>query len=85
MTDIITSIARQESALARILNAEAENMQKVIDMDKISKEELVCVNKSIELMIDAITRLEMILQAKLEIVAPQSRCIEKCPHNECER
>lgn len=78
ITDIITSVALQESALSHILNAESEKMQKIIGMENITREQLLCVNKSAELMIDVIARLEMILQAKLETVVTPNPCIANC-------
>lgn len=78
VTDIITSVALQESALSHILNAEGEKMQKVIGMENVTREELMCLNKSAELMVDLISRLEMILQAKLETVLSPSPCTGRC-------
>lgn len=74
VTNIITSVALQESALSHILNAEGEKMQEIIGMENITGDQLLCLNKSAELMINVITRLEMILQSKLEIVLPPSMC-----------
>lgn len=73
-TDIITSVALQESALSHILNAEGEKMQRVIEMENVTREELLCLNKSAELMVDVIARLEMILYAKLETVLLSNFC-----------
>lgn len=70
ITDLIESIAMQESALAHIVNAEGEKMQEIIGMKNVTREQLLKMNKSAELMVNVITRLEMILQAKLEIVLP---------------
>lgn len=81
VTDIITSVALQESALSHILNAEGEKMQKIIEMNHVTREELLCLNKSVELMVDAITRLEMILQAKLEVVLSPGLCVGQCIRN----
>lgn len=78
VTDIITSVALQESALSHILNAEGEKMQTVIGMEDITREELLCLNKSVELMVDVIARLEMILQAKLETVLFSGNGIGRC-------
>lgn len=74
VTDLITSVALQESALSHILNAEGEKMQRIIDMENVTREELLRLNKSAELMIDTISRLEMILQAKLETVLTPGLC-----------
>lgn len=70
ITDIIESIALQETALSHILNAEGEKMQAVIAMEDISAAELLELNRSVELLVGAVTRLEIILQSKLELVEP---------------
>ncbi|MCL2703097.1 MAG: hypothetical protein FWE91_05775 [Defluviitaleaceae bacterium] len=67
ITDIIQSVALQEAALAHILNAEGEKMQAIIGMEDVTPAQLLKLNKSVEQMLNAITRLEMMLQAKLEL------------------
>ena len=67
VTDLIQSVALQEAALSHILNAEGEKMQAIIKMEDVTTEELLKLNKSVERMINSITRLEMMLQAKLEL------------------
>ncbi len=65
ITDLIQSVALEETALSHILNAEGEKIQKVVAMDDATPEMLLATNKSVESMVNAITRLEMILQSKL--------------------
>lgn len=65
ITDIIQSVALEETALSHILNAEGEKIQKVVAMPDVTPEVLLATNKSVESMVNAITRLEMILQSKL--------------------
>ena len=77
VTDIITSVALLESALSHILNAEGEKMQRIIGMEEVTGEELLCLNRSTELMVDVIARFEMILQAKIETVLPPVSCVER--------
>lgn len=79
VTDLIESIALQETALSHIINAEGEKMQAIICMKEVSTHQLLTLNCSVEQMINAITRLEMILQSKLELVQP---CDFLC-ENEC--
>ncbi|MGI6070024.1 MAG: hypothetical protein ACOYBE_06310 [Blautia sp.] len=76
VTDVITSVALLESALSHILNAEGEKMERIMEMENVTETELLCMNRSSEFMIDVITRLEMILQAKLETVLLQSPCTQ---------
>lgn len=68
ITDLIESIAMQERALSHILNAESEKMQTVINMEEVSAQQLLQLNRSVEHMINTATRLETILQTKLELV-----------------
>lgn len=71
--DLITSVAMQETALSHILNAEGEKMQAIIDMEGTTPDELLKMNRSAEMLVSAVTRLEMILQAKVEL-AGSSLC-----------
>lgn len=65
ITDIIESVALEQTALSHILNAEGEKLQAVIAMEDVTNEDLLEVNKSVKGMVESITRLEMLLQAKL--------------------
>lgn len=67
ITDIIQSVALQETALSHILNAEGEKIQKMVAMEDVSAEVLLATNKSVESMVNAVSRLEMILHSKLAI------------------
>ena len=75
VTDIIQSVALQEAALAHILNAEGEKMQAFLGTlegatplnPPPTPEELFEMNKSVLQLVNAITRLEMTLQSKLEL------------------
>ena len=62
ITDLLESVAMQESSLSHILNAEGEKMEAILSADGTSTDELLRMNKSAELMIGAVTRLELILQ-----------------------
>lgn len=74
-----------ETALSHILNAEGEKIQKAVGTLNsgygkphpglaCSTEELICIDKSVEEVIRAITILESILQKKLNDALK-----EKCP------
>lgn len=67
ITDILESVALQETALSHILNAEGEKIQKMVAIPNVTPEELLAANKSVESMVGAVSRLEMILQSKLSI------------------
>ena len=68
ITDIIESVALEETALSHILNAEGEKIQKMVAMDDVTPEVLLATNKSVESMVNAVSRPEMILQSKLSKV-----------------
>ncbi|MEM1483323.1 hypothetical protein V6615_00435 [Oscillospiraceae bacterium PP1C4] len=67
ITDIIESVALEQTALSHILNAEGEKIQKVVAIVSATPDQLLAVNKSVKSMVNAITRLEMVLQSKLEM------------------
>lgn len=65
--DLIESIALVESALAHILNAEGEKLQKAVSL-ACSVEELLKINRSVRSTLIHATFLEQTLFAKLETV-----------------
>ena len=74
IADLIESVALQETGLSHILNAEGEKIQAFTAMPCICPEQLLAVNKSVQDTINAITRLEMVLQSKLEMFATHGCC-----------
>lgn len=78
ITEIIESVAKEQAALARILSEEGEKLHKVNNLSHVSPEELLKVNESVRATINSIARLELILQAKLELF---DDCLCKCPHD----
>ena len=67
VTDLIESIALEETALSHILNAEGEKIQKALAMD-VSLEEIMNVNDTVMSMVASINDLEHTLRDKLEDV-----------------
>ena len=67
ITDLIQSVALEETALSHILNAEGEKIQKMVALPDVTPEVLLATNKSVESMVNAVSRLEMILQSKLSV------------------
>ena len=65
ITDLIQSVALEETALSHILNAEGEKIQKMVALPDVTPDVLLATNKSVESMVNAVARLEMILQSKL--------------------
>lgn len=71
--DIMESIALIEAALAHILNAEGEKLQKILqETDDIEK--ILCVNHEIDKTIVQITHLEHVLHAKLTAIIDCRPC-----------
>lgn len=65
--NIIESVAMEESAFAHIINAESEKIMAVVENGNATPEDLLAINDSVKKAISSITRLEMQLQAKLEM------------------
>lgn len=66
ITDLVESVALEQTALSHILNAEGEKIQAIVAA-ATTAEEMIEVNTSVENMVKSITRLEMVLQGKLEL------------------
>lgn len=77
VNDIIASVALQQTGLSHILNAEGEKIQAALTFAKDTNE-LLKVNDSVKSMVNSITRLETVLQGKLELF---NNCI--CEGCEC--
>ena len=67
INDLIESVALEQAGLSRILNAEGEKIQRVVNGGGTFAEAMA-VNCSVQEMIGEITRLEFILQRKLNLV-----------------
>jgi hypothetical protein len=77
ITDIIESVALEQAAISHILNAEGEKIQKAVCF-ACNVEQMIQVNRSVKSMVNAITRLEIVLQAKLDM-------FQDCLCRECMR
>jgi len=62
---IVESIALQETALAHILDAEANKINKVLGMEGASAEDIIAINQSVIGVLEAVDSLEGALVAKL--------------------
>lgn len=76
LTAILQSIALQEAALAHILNAEGEKIQKAVCNAKCI-EELLAVNESVALTVERIAGLENALRDKTVAVLEELCDIRK--------
>ena len=78
MTDFVESIALEQKALAHILNAEGDKIQKIVSLSltTVDVPKMLVANKSVKHMVNSITRLEVLLQTKLELLS-DCLCEEK--------
>lgn len=75
VTDIIESVALEQTALSHILNAEGEKLQKAVSLSDVDPAQLLQFNKSVEQMVRTVAQLEMLLQSKLQLF---SNCLCTC-------
>lgn len=68
VTDLIESIALEETALSHILNAEGEKLQRVIGFEGVDFCQLMEVNESVSNMVAVVSGLEQTLKDKLEFI-----------------
>ncbi|MFI3231088.1 MAG: SdrD B-like domain-containing protein [bacterium] len=78
ITDLVESVALEQTAISHIINAEGEKIQKALELE-VTNEELLEVNDSVSRMLKSLTRLELALQTKLSMVPIKG--IE-CPYND---
>lgn len=69
ITDLIESIALEETALSHILNAEGEKLQRVIGFECVDFCQLMEVNESVANMVAVVSGLEQALKDKLEFIS----------------
>ena len=69
VTDLIESIALEETALSHILNAEGEKLQRVIGLEDVDFCQLMEVNESVANMVGVGSSLELVLKEKLEFIS----------------
>lgn len=78
ITELIEAVAEQQEALALILEAEHKKIEKTIELCKTDVDDLVRIDKSVERVIAAVTRMELALQLKLDLFRD---CL--CPDTPC--
>ena len=69
VTDLLESIALEETALSHMPNAEGEKLQTLLAQEPAECCRIVEVNESVVNMVSAVSNLELILKDKLELVA----------------
>ena len=78
ISELIESVAEEQEALARILEAEHKKIEKAADLCNADVGDLVRIDKSVERVLAAVTRLELALQLKLDLFRD---CL--CPDTPC--
>ena len=78
ITELIKSVAEEQEALARILEAEHKKIEKATELCKVDVDDLVEIDESVERVLAAVTRLELALQLKLDLF---HSCL--CPDGAC--
>lgn len=76
ISNIIDSVAQEQAALSNILEAEGDKLKKLICNPCVCPEILLAANRSVEKTIKAVSRLETVLQSKLELF---DDCLCPCP------
>lgn len=80
LTLLLASIALEEMGLAHILNAEAEKLQHVLQDKEACLHDILAINDSVDRVIRSVSKLQILLQEKLEIAARFLERPEPCPH-----
>jgi hypothetical protein len=66
ITDLLESIALQETGLSHIINAEGEKIQTALEVINVSIDDLIAINQSVANTLTKIIKMEMLLEFKLE-------------------
>ena len=67
ITELIEAVGKEQEALARILEAEHKKIEKTTELCGTDVDDLVRIDKSVERVLAAVTRLELALQLKLDL------------------
>ncbi|MCM3078651.1 hypothetical protein [Brevibacillus invocatus] len=63
---LLTSIAMEEISLSQIMTAEGEKMQRILEQEDVSVEDLIRMNRSVERMLRTMVGKQILLQFKLD-------------------
>jgi len=75
---LLSSIALEEISLSHIMNAEGEKLQRMLQMEHLTLDDMLRVNKSVERMLRSVIKNQMLLQFKLEDVIDLVDSEEHC-------
>ncbi|MGM9522696.1 MAG: hypothetical protein ACI3VB_09490 [Oscillospiraceae bacterium] len=87
ISELIEAVAEQQEALARILEAEHKKIEKTTELCGTDVDDLVRIDRSVERVLAAVTRLELALQLKLDLfqdcLCPDMPC--RCDRSPCHK
>ncbi|CAM3417974.1 MULTISPECIES: hypothetical protein [Brevibacillus] len=63
---LLSSIAMEEISLSQIMTAEGEKMQRILEQEDVSVEDLIRMNRSVERMLRTMVGKQILLQFKLD-------------------
>lgn len=78
LTDILEAIALEEAAIAHILNAEGEKLQRIAANEESSTQDLLHTNQAIDDLADTLTNLTLLVKSKTRLALK-----DKCYGNVC--
>lgn len=80
---LLSSIAMEEIGLSHIMNAEGEKIQRLLQFENVSLEDMLRINHSVERILRNIIKNQMLLQFKLEdVISLEFRGVD--PNSELE-
>lgn len=79
---LLTSIALEEIGLSHIINAEGEKIQYFIKEHSVGLEDVLRINRSVEIMLRNVIKNQMLLQFKLEDILRLEEMM-KTEYEEC--
>ncbi|AGB41221.1 hypothetical protein Halha_1275 [Halobacteroides halobius DSM 5150] len=82
LVDLLESIALEETALAHLINAEAEKIERIIDDCNVTPQEIINFQKEVSKVLKTTIKKEMLLQFKLEdVLEAQEKEVRSCTDN----
>ena len=75
VSNMINSVSNEEEALAKLIEAESRKILIAIE-NCLDCKDLLCINNSVESMMDTITKLEIVLGSKIKI--SKNLCNKSC-------
>ncbi|ADQ05479.1 hypothetical protein Calow_1953 [Caldicellulosiruptor owensensis OL] len=72
VNEVLTSVAKEEIAIANLIDAEAEKIKKIVDSHHLSRpddfEKIIALQKSVAEILERLIQKQQILVKKLELI-----------------